>query len=48
MYQMKTVLSTILRYARIDTLGTQKNIVVSTQLIIRADHLPSVKITPID
>lgn len=47
MYQMKTVLSTILRYTSIETLGTQENIVISTQLILRADFLPSVKISPI-
>ncbi|KAL4147835.1 hypothetical protein QTP88_002174 [Uroleucon formosanum] len=47
MYQMKTVLSTILRYTIVETLGTQQNIVISTQLIMRADYLPSVKITPI-
>uniref|UniRef100_A0A2S2NPK6 Cytochrome p450 n=1 Tax=Schizaphis graminum TaxID=13262 RepID=A0A2S2NPK6_SCHGA len=47
MYQMKTVLSTILRYTIVETLGTQKSIVISTQLIMRADYLPSVKITPI-
>ncbi|XP_060879999.1 cytochrome P450 4C1-like [Metopolophium dirhodum] len=47
MYQMKTVLSTILRYTIVETLGTQKSIVISTQLIMRADYLPNVKITPI-
>ncbi|XP_022171029.1 cytochrome P450 4C1-like [Myzus persicae] len=47
MYQMKTVLSTILRYTIVETLGTQQSIVISTQLIMRADYLPSVKITPI-
>lgn len=48
MYQMKTVLSTILRYMRVETLGTQENIVISTQLIMRADYLPNIKITSIN
>ncbi|XP_015366965.1 PREDICTED: cytochrome P450 4C1-like [Diuraphis noxia] len=47
MYQMKTVLSTILRYTIVETLGTKESIIISTQLIMRADYLPNVKITPI-
>ncbi|XP_050428054.1 cytochrome P450 4C1-like isoform X2 [Adelges cooleyi] len=41
MYQMKTVISTILRYMKLETLGTQKDIVISTQLIMRADSIPT-------
>ncbi|XP_050428052.1 cytochrome P450 4C1-like isoform X2 [Adelges cooleyi] len=47
MYQMKTVISTVVRYMKLETLGTQKDIIVSTQLVLRADSLPSLKITPL-
>ncbi|XP_050426719.1 cytochrome P450 4C1-like [Adelges cooleyi] len=47
MYLMKTVLSTVVRHMKLETLGTQKDIVVSTQLVLKADSLPSLKLTPL-
>ncbi|XP_050437855.1 cytochrome P450 4C1-like [Adelges cooleyi] len=45
MYQMKTVISTVVRYMKLETLGTQKDIVVIPQLVLKAESLPSLKIT---
>ncbi|VVC35985.1 Cytochrome P450,Cytochrome P450, E-class, group IV,Cytochrome P450, conserved site [Cinara cedri] len=43
-YQMKMVLSTILRYVNIETLGTQQDIAVSTELVLKAEKLPNLKL----
>ncbi|XP_050435227.1 cytochrome P450 4C1-like isoform X2 [Adelges cooleyi] len=47
MYQMKTVISTVVRCMKLETLGTQKDIVVVPEMVLRAVSLPSVKITPL-
>lgn len=43
MNQMKTVISTILRNVKIETLGTMDDIEISAQLLIRIESLPKVK-----
>nr|DAD54421.1 TPA_exp: cytochrome P450 enzyme 26 [Aphis glycines] len=43
MYQMKIVVSTILRNAKIETLGCKEDIQISSQLIIRIESLPKMK-----
>jgi len=45
MYQMKTVLSSIIRQMKIETLGSQDDIVIGAQLILRPESLPDIKIT---
>lgn len=40
---MKTVISTILRKVKIETLGTMQDIKISMQLITRLESLPKVK-----
>ncbi|XP_015368249.1 PREDICTED: cytochrome P450 4C1-like [Diuraphis noxia] len=47
MYQMKTVISTVIRKMRIETLGSQDDIKISTQLILRPESLPNIKLTKI-
>lgn len=43
MNQMKIVVSTILRNAKIETLGCKEDIQISSQLIIRIESLPKMK-----
>jgi len=43
MHQMKTVVSAVLRKARIETLGTVEDIKISAQLIIRIESVPKMK-----
>lgn len=43
MNQMKTVISTVLRKTRIETLGNREDIQISMQLLIRIESLPNVK-----
>uniref|UniRef100_A0A2S2PVK4 Cytochrome p450 n=1 Tax=Sipha flava TaxID=143950 RepID=A0A2S2PVK4_9HEMI len=43
MNQMKTVISTILRRSKLETLGSKDDISISTQLIIRIESLPKMK-----
>lgn len=43
MNQMKTVISTVLRKMRIETLGSREDIQISMQLLIRIESLPNVK-----
>lgn len=43
MHQMKTVVSSVLRKARIETLGTVEDIKISAQLIIRIESVPKMK-----
>jgi len=43
MNQMKIVVSTILRNAKIETLGCKEDIKISSQLIIRIESLPKMK-----
>ncbi|XP_025410347.1 uncharacterized protein LOC112683508 [Sipha flava] len=43
MNQMKIVVSTVLRNARIETLGDRKDIQISMQLVIRLESLPKVR-----
>lgn len=45
MYQMKTIISTVLRKMKIETLGSQDDIKVSAQLILRPESLPDIKLT---
>lgn len=44
MNQMKTVISTVLRKAKIDTLGKKEDIQVYQSLVIRIESVPKVKI----
>ncbi|KAL5234003.1 hypothetical protein ACI65C_001413 [Semiaphis heraclei] len=43
MNQMKIVVSTILRYAKFETLGVKEDIQISTQLVLRIESLPKMK-----
>jgi len=43
MNQMKIVVSTILRNAKIESLGRKEDIRISTQLIIRIESIPKMK-----
>lgn len=43
MNQMKTVISTILRKVKIETLGSMQDIEISIQLLIRIESIPKVK-----
>ncbi|XP_050425339.1 cytochrome P450 4C1-like [Adelges cooleyi] len=45
MHQMKTVISTVIRQLKIETLGTQNDIIIGAQLILRPESLPDIKIT---
>lgn len=45
MCQMKTVISTVIRQMKIETLGSQEDIVMGAQLILRPESLPDIKIT---
>lgn len=47
MHQMKTVISTVVRQMKIETLGSQEDIVIGAQLILRPESLPDIKITRI-
>lgn len=47
MFQMKTVISTVIRQMKIETLGSQEDIVVGAQLILRPESIPNIKITKI-
>ncbi|XP_050524059.1 cytochrome P450 4C1-like isoform X2 [Daktulosphaira vitifoliae] len=47
MYQMKTVISTVIRQFKVETLGTQQDIVIGSQLILRPESLPDIKLTKI-
>lgn len=47
MHQMKTVISTVIRQMKIETLGSQDDIVIGAQLILRPESLPDIKITRI-
>lgn len=44
---MKTVVSTVIRQMKIETLGSMDDIVVVSQLILRPESLPDIKITRI-
>jgi len=43
MHQMKTVISTILRNMKIETLGSKEDIQISMQIVLRIESLPYVK-----
>jgi len=43
MHQMKTVISTILRNMKIETLGSREDIQISMQIVLRIESLPYVK-----
>jgi len=45
MHQMKTIISTVIRKMKIETLGSQDDIKVSAQLILRPESLPDIKLT---
>lgn len=47
MHQMKTVISTVIRQMKIETLGSQDDIIIGAQLILRPESLPDIKITRI-
>lgn len=47
MLQMKTVISTIIRQMKVETLGRQEDIVIGAQLILRPESLPDIKLTKI-
>lgn len=47
MHQMKTVISTIIRQMKIETLGSQDDIIIGAQLILRPESIPDIKITKI-
>ncbi|XP_022180150.1 cytochrome P450 4C1-like [Myzus persicae] len=47
MHQMKTIISTVIRKMKIETLGTQDDIKISAQLILRPESLPDIKLTKI-
>ncbi|XP_050426721.1 cytochrome P450 4C1-like isoform X2 [Adelges cooleyi] len=47
MYLMKTVLSTVVRHMKLETLGTQKDIAIKPRLVLKAERLPSLKLTPL-
>ncbi|XP_029345487.1 cytochrome P450 4C1 isoform X1 [Acyrthosiphon pisum] len=47
MYQMKTIISTVIRKMKIETLGSQDDIKISAQLILRPESLPDIKLTKI-
>lgn len=47
MHQMKTVISTVIRQMKIETLGSQDDIVIGAQMILRPESLPDIKITRI-
>jgi len=44
---MKTVLSTVIRQMKIETLGSQDDIAIGMQMILRPESLPDIKITRI-
>lgn len=44
MYQMKTVISTILRKTKIETLGTIEDIRISAQVVLTPESLPKIKL----
>jgi hypothetical protein len=44
---MKTVVSAVIRQMKIETLGSMDDIVVVSQLILRPESLPGIKITRI-
>lgn len=47
MHQMKTVISTVIRQMKIETLGCQEDIKIGAQLILRPESLPDIKLTRI-
>lgn len=47
MYQMKTIISTVIRKMKIETLGIQDDIKINAQLILRPESLPDIKLTKI-
>lgn len=47
MLQMKTVISTVIRQMKIETLGCQDDIKIGAQLILRPESLPDIRITKI-
>ncbi|VVC32803.1 Hypothetical protein CINCED_3A011220 [Cinara cedri] len=47
MHQMKTVISTVIRQMQIETLGSQDDIIIGAQLILRPESLPDIKIIKI-
>uniref|UniRef100_A0A2S2PRE4 Cytochrome p450 n=1 Tax=Schizaphis graminum TaxID=13262 RepID=A0A2S2PRE4_SCHGA len=47
MHQMKTIISTVVRKMKIETLGSQDDIKIGAQLILRPESLPDIKLTKI-
>nr|QQL12335.1 cytochrome P450 CYP4CJ5 [Aphis craccivora] len=47
MHQMKTIISTVIRKMKIETLGSQDDIKIGAQLILRPESLPDIKLTKI-